>query len=157
MYEDNSLDICGGLSSAGWARARQRYAGEYISGPWLSTDFIGFNVSRRPFDDQRVRRAFALATDRESLAHVALRGHAFPATGGLVPPGMPGHSPGIGLTYDPEAARHLLAEAGYPGGRGFPAIDCLARDDPGFDLLSQHLEAQWLENLGVEITWQQIE
>jgi ABC-type oligopeptide transport system substrate-binding subunit/tetratricopeptide (TPR) repeat protein len=157
MYEEDHLDICGGLSPAEWARARQRYAGEYISGPWLSTDFIGFDVSRPPFDDRRVRRAFTLATDREALADVTLRGYAFPATGGLVPPGMPGHSPGIGLSYDPEAARRLLAEAGYPGGRGFPAIDCLARDDPGHDLLSEHLHAQWLENLGVEIAWQQIE
>jgi oligopeptide transport system substrate-binding protein len=157
MYEENRLDICGGLSPVEWARARQRYVGEYISGPWLSTDFIGFDVSRPPFDDQRVRRAFTLATDQETLAHVALRGYAFPATGGLVPPGMPGHSPEIGLPYDPEAARRLLAEAGYPGGRGFPTVDCLARDDPGHDLLCEHLAAQWLENLRVEITWEQIE
>ena len=70
---------------------------------------------------------------------------------------MPGHSPGIGLPYDPESARHLLAEAGYPGGRGFPGLECLARDDPGFDLLCEHLQTQWLENLGVEIAWKQIE
>jgi len=157
MYEENRLDICGGLPPAEWARARQRYAGEYVSGPWLSVDFVGFDVSRPPFDDRRVRLAFTLATDQETLAHVALRGYAFPATGGLVPPGMPGHSPGIGLPYDPEAARRLLAEAGYPGGRGFPAMDCLARDDPGHDLLCEYLAAQWLENLGIEITWQEIE
>jgi oligopeptide transport system substrate-binding protein len=157
MYGEDRLDICGDLPPVEMDRARQRYAGEYVSGPLLSTDFIGFDVSRPPFDDRRVRRAFTLATDQEMLAHVALRGYAFPATGGLVPPGMPGHSPGIGLPYDPEAARRLLAEAGYPGGRGFPAIDCLARDDPGHDLLCEHLAAQWLENLGVEITWQEIE
>jgi len=157
MYGEDRLDICGGLPPLEMNRARQRYAGEYVSGPLLSTDFIGFDVSRPPFDDRRVRRAFTLATDRETLAHVALRGYAFPAMGGLVPPGMPGHSPGGGLPYDPEAARRLLAEAGYPGGRGFPAIDCLARDDPGHDLLGEYLQAQWLENLGVEITWQEIE
>jgi oligopeptide transport system substrate-binding protein len=70
---------------------------------------------------------------------------------------MPGHSPGIGLAYDPDAARHLLDEAGYPGGRGFPAIACIARDDPGHNLLCEHLQAQWLESLGVEITWEEIE
>jgi ABC-type oligopeptide transport system substrate-binding subunit/DNA-binding SARP family transcriptional activator len=157
MYEEDRLDICGSLPPAEMNRARQRYAGEYVSGPLLSTDFIGFDVSRPPFDDRRVRQAFTLATDREMLADVTLRGYAFPATGGLVPPGMPGHSPGIGLPYDPEAACHLLAEAGYPGGRGFPTIDCLARDDPGHDLLCEYLQAQWRENLGVEITWQEIE
>jgi oligopeptide transport system substrate-binding protein len=157
MYEDDQIDIGSGLPLGELARARQRYAGEYVSVPWLSTDFVGFDVSRPPFDDQRVRQAFALATDREMLADVALRGYAFPAAGGLVPLGMPGHSPGIGLSYDPAAARQLLAEAGYPGGRGFPAIKCLARDDPGFDLSCEYLQAQWLENLGVEIAWRQIE
>jgi|GEM_PF-418911 len=157
MYEENRLDIFCDLPPAEMNRARQRYAGEYVSGPRLSIDFIGFDVRRPPFDDQRVRRAFTLATDRETLADVTLRGYAFPATGGFVPPGMPGHSPGIGLAYDPGAARHLLAEAGYPGGRGFPAIACIARDDPGHDLLCEHLQAQWLESLGVEITWEKIE
>jgi ABC-type oligopeptide transport system substrate-binding subunit/DNA-binding SARP family transcriptional activator len=156
-YEQDHLDICGDLPPADMNRARQRYAGEYVSGPRLSIDFLGFDVTRPPFDDRRVRQAFALATDRETLADVTLRGYAFPATGGFVPPGMPAHSPGIGLPYDPEGARHLLAEAGYPGGRGFPAMDCLARDDPGHDLLREYLGAQWLEILGVETTWEEIE
>ncbi|MFC2036554.1 ABC transporter substrate-binding protein [Chloroflexota bacterium] len=137
-------------------RARQRHAGEYVSGPRLSIDFVGFDVGRPPFDDQRVRQAFTLATDREALADVTLRGYAFPATGGFVPQGMPGHSPGIGLPYDPVVARRLLAEAGYPGGRGFPAIECVARVDPGHDLLREYLQAQWLESLGIEITWEEI-
>ncbi len=159
MYEQDHLDTLPlvSLPPAERDRARQRHAGEYMSGPWLSSDLIGFDVTRPPFDDPRVRRAFTLAIDRETLAHVTLRGYAFPATGGLVPPGMPGHSPGIGLPYDPQGARQLLAQAGYPNGRGFPAIDCLARDDPGHDLPSEYLRAQWRDNLGVEITWREIE
>ncbi len=159
MYEDDELDILplDSLPPAERDQARQRYAAEYVSGPWLSTDFVGFDTNRTPFDDPRVRRAFVLATDRGTLADVTLRGYAFPATGGLVPPGMPGHSPGIGLPYDPEEAQRLLAEAGYPGGQGFPVVDCLARGDAGHDLLGEYLKSQWRENLGVEITWQQIE
>jgi len=157
MYEEHKLDICDGLPIAVLAGARQRFAGDYLFGPWMSTDFLGFDVSRPPFHDVRVRRAFGLATDRETLSDIILRGYAFPATGGFLPPGMPGHSPGISLPYDPEAARNLLAEAGYPGGRGFPTIDCLARDDPGHDLACKYLQAHWLENLGVEITWNKVE
>jgi oligopeptide transport system substrate-binding protein len=156
MYEENRLDIFCDLPPAEMSRARHRYAGEYVSGPRLSIDFVGFDVSRPPFDDPRVRRAFTLATDREALADVTLRGYAFPATGGFVPPGMPGHSPGIGLPYDPETARQLLADAGYPGGRGFPALDCIARNDPGHDLMCDYLQAQWLATLGVEIDWQEV-
>jgi ABC-type oligopeptide transport system substrate-binding subunit/DNA-binding SARP family transcriptional activator len=152
-YEENEVDICGDLPLTELARARQRFAAEYVSKPWLITDFLAFDVRRPPFDDRRVRRALALATNRETLADVILRGYAFPAMGGLVPPGMPGHSPDIGLPYDPEAARSLLAEAGYPGGRGFPAIDCLARDDPGHDLACEYLQALWMENLGIHVGW----
>ena len=119
---------------------------------------MGFDVSRPPFDDPRLRQAFAHAVDRDSLADVVLRGYEFPATGGFVPPGMPGHSAGIGLPYDPERARRLLAEAGYPGGRGFPAVDWLVPLLPrDLDSESQYLQAQWRENLGIEIAWETVE
>jgi ABC-type oligopeptide transport system substrate-binding subunit len=160
MYDDNHADACffGLLPQAEWDLARQRHAEEYVSAPSLSTLYIGFDVSRPPFDDPRVRRAFTLAADRQTLADVAMRGYVFPATGGLVPPGMPGHSPGIGLPYDPEGARHLLAEAGYPGGRGFPALEALVAADRPFHVAAvQYLQAQWLEELGVEITWHPME
>ena len=155
-YQEDALDICIGLPFADLASARQRFAGDYVSGPWISTNFLGFDVTRPPFNDRRVRRAFAMATDREMLADVILRGYAFPATGGQVPPDMPGHSPGINLRYDPETARRLLVEAGYPDGQSLPVIECLTRDDPGHDLASEFLEAQWLEILGVKIHWKQI-
>jgi oligopeptide transport system substrate-binding protein len=160
MYDDNHVDVCSFdlLPQAAWDLARQRYAEEYVSAPVLITLYIGFDVNRPPFDDPRVRRAFALATDRQTLADVALKDYVFPATGGFVPPGMPGHSPGIALPYDPEAARHLLAEAGYPGGRGFPVLDALVPADRPFHVgSSPYLQAQWLEELGVEITWSHME
>ena len=155
IYEDNRLEtfhFAHLLPPADWDRARQRYAGEYVSGPALMTFYIGFDVSRPPFDDRRVRRAFALATDRETLADVAMRGYISPATGGFVPPGMPGHSPGIGLPYDPEGARYLLAEAGYPDGCGFPVLESLAANWPYVAPTFEYLQARWMENLGTEIT-----
>jgi ABC-type transport system substrate-binding protein len=79
MYEDNDLDtfFFEHLPAAEWGRARQRYADEYISGPELATYYIGLDVDQPPFDDPRVRRAFTLATDREKLAHVTIRGYLF--------------------------------------------------------------------------------
>ncbi|MDH4209368.1 MAG: peptide ABC transporter substrate-binding protein, partial [Anaerolineae bacterium] len=150
LYEDNSLDVLtlNGLPLPEMDRARHRHAGEYVPVPALFTTYVGFDVSLAPFADPRVRRAFALATDRETLAHVTMRGYEFPATGGLVPPGMPGHSPGIGLPYDLERARHLLAEAGYSGGVGFPEVACMARAHEPY---TQYLAALWRENLGVDI------
>jgi oligopeptide transport system substrate-binding protein len=112
---------------------------------------VAFDVRRAPFDDPRVRRAFAYAVDRETLAGVTLGGYYSPASGGLVPPGMPAHSPGIGLPYSPERARDLLAEAGYPGGRGFPTVDFVTLS--GRHAMGEHLHMQWRENLGVELQW----
>ena len=156
-YQDDSLDLLylAYVPPAERYSARQRYAGDYIAGPMLWSQYVCFDLTRHPFDDRRVRRAFTLGTDRETLAHVVHRGHLFPATGGLVPPGMPGHSPGIGLPYDPEEARKLLAQVGYSDGRDFPPLHCLAVS--GFQDLTEWLKAQWLENLGVDIVWTELE
>jgi ABC-type oligopeptide transport system substrate-binding subunit len=72
-----------------------------------------------PLADLRVRRAIAMAIDRQSLAR---RWGMRPATGGIVPPGVAGYTPGLALPYDREQARRLLAEAGYPEGQAFPQL-----------------------------------
>jgi ABC-type oligopeptide transport system substrate-binding subunit/DNA-binding SARP family transcriptional activator len=130
--------------------ARQRHAADYVSSPWLATIFVGFDASQPPFDDPRLRRAFVHAIDRETLADMVMRGSVFPGTGGFVPPGMPGHSAGTALPHDPDRAQRLLAEAGYPSGRGFPVVDALIFRGA----VPEYLRAQWRENLGVEIRWQ---
>jgi ABC-type oligopeptide transport system substrate-binding subunit/class 3 adenylate cyclase len=157
MYETDRLDVLNlaDLPPSERDRARQRHAGEYVSVPWLLTDYMGFDVSRPPFSDLRVRRAFLLATDRERLADAVLGGYVSPGTGGFVSPGMPGYSAGIGLPYDPEQARQILAEAGYPGGRSFPTVDSLVPH--GRESLSEYLQAQWREDLGVETAWEIME
>jgi ABC-type oligopeptide transport system substrate-binding subunit/class 3 adenylate cyclase len=153
MYEAGDLDFVSfGGTPLERDRARRRHAGEYVSAPMLGATYVGFDVSRSPFDDPRVRRAFALATDKMTLADVVLRGYEFPASGGFVPPGMPGHSAGIAPLYDPEQARGLLAQAGFPGGHGFPVVDAWTWQ--GIKNRAECLQEQWGENLGVEIAWE---
>ena len=153
MYEAGNLDMLGldALLPSEWDRTRRRHVGEYVSAPESATHYVGFDVSRPPFDDPRVRRAFALATDKTTLANAVLGGYESPATGGFVPPSLPGHSAGIGLGYDPISARQLLAEASYPEGRGFPHVDACARERVRPQ--AEYLQAQWRENLGIEIPW----
>lgn len=156
-YEAGNLDVLylSRLSLSDRERARQWYADEYVFGPALDTTYVGFNVSRPPFSEARVRQALALAVDQETLANVVLGGYDSPALGGFVPPGMPGHSPDIGLPYDPARARQLLAEAGYPGGRGFPAVEWLIK--PQQEPTAEYLQTQWREQLGLQLTWQIVE
>jgi oligopeptide transport system substrate-binding protein len=153
-YEAGDLDVYypWELASPDMDRARQRHAGEFVLEPWLHTIYLAFNTSQPPFDDIRVRRALALGIDRETLASVALGGFVVPATGGFVPPGMAGHSPGIALPYDPQGARELLAEAGYPGGRRFPPIVCLTLPATVPQEHAAYLRQAWLEELSVQVT-----
>jgi oligopeptide transport system substrate-binding protein len=156
MYEDDTLDILGlvDFPSEQWDHARRRYAWEYISAPESATHYVGLDVSRPPFDDPRVRRAFALAIDKTTLANKVLGGYLFPAAGGFIPPSVPGHVAGIGLPYDPEQAQNLLAEAGYPGGHGFPKVEACARDRNRPQ--TEYIQVQWRENLGVDVAWEML-
>jgi oligopeptide transport system substrate-binding protein len=155
-YETGKLDILGisMFPPKEIVVARQRFAGEYISKASLTTFFIGFDTRRPPFDDVRVRRAFAMAVDREFAANINGMGLALPATGGFIPPGMPGHLPGLALPFQPEAARRLLAEAGYPGGRGFPSIQSCF---PKGNFVKALFDEPWRKNLGVDIPLEQFE
>ncbi|HZC33324.1 MAG TPA: peptide ABC transporter substrate-binding protein [Candidatus Bathyarchaeia archaeon] len=91
----------------------------------LSLQYYGFDTSRPPFSDVRVRQAFATAVDWRRLIALSAAGTATPATG-MVPPGIPGRSAADFLPkLDPAGARALLAQAGYPGGSGFPTTTLL--------------------------------
>jgi len=155
-YEAGCLDTVRPLLAAveQQDRIRHKYAGEYVSRPAASTSYLGFPVGQAPFDDPRLRRAFAQATDRKALPDVRLGGWASPALGGFVPPGIPGHVPDIALPYNPGRARRLLAEVGYPGGEGFPPVEWLSLLRS--QAQAENLQAQWRETLGLETQWRVI-
>jgi oligopeptide transport system substrate-binding protein len=148
LYESDSVDIAS--LSEPTIHARNRYAEEYVSEPMQTLFFVGFDTSRPPFDDVRVRRAFAMAVDRERLANEVLEGLPDPGTGGFVPPTIPGHSPGIGLPYDPAQARQLMEQAGYPDGQGL-ITDEIVWQEP-FKNVHEYMQSQWMGNLNVEVT-----
>jgi len=111
-----------------------------------------------PFKDRRVRQAFAHAIDKDAVIKLALKGTATRANG-IIPPGVPGHNPAFkGLAYDPVRARKLLAEAGFPGGKGFPKLTISFRQ--GYKYIEDSVVAirsDLKRNLGIECDIQQIE
>jgi peptide/nickel transport system substrate-binding protein/oligopeptide transport system substrate-binding protein len=90
--------------------------------PTLSLLYIGFNTRLKPFDDARVRRAFRYALNTERIVREITKMGSIPADG-VLPLGMPGHDPDLKrYYYDPDKAKQLLAEAGYPNGLGLPTV-----------------------------------
>jgi oligopeptide transport system substrate-binding protein len=120
---------------------------------FLATYFYRFNTTRKPFDDPRVRRALTAAIDRESIVRRITRGGETPATA-FTPPGIPGYTPPPGTGYDPELARRLLAEAGFPGGRGFPRASILYNKTELNEQIAVEIQGMWRRELGIEVELQ---
>jgi oligopeptide transport system substrate-binding protein len=116
--------------------------------PLLATYYYLLNTKFKPLDDVRVRRALALAIDREEITRTALAAGEVPAYS-LVPPGMPGYESKPFGREDVAEAQRLLAEAGYPGGRGFPKIDILYNTHEAHQTIAQLVRKQWERNLGI--------
>jgi len=123
---------------------------DYHKEPYLGTYFYRFNCKRKPFEDPRVRRAFHLALDKAKICTYVLHGEYQPATT-FVPPMIPPYKPPDGLATDPEKAAKLLAEAGYPNGKGFPRVTLVyntTRQNEQISVVAQHM---WKKVLGVDV------
>ena len=124
---------------------------DYHAAPFLGNYFIRYNVTKKPFTDPRVRLAFSLVIDKPYLTEQITRAGEVPAES-LVPPGTAGYQPPAGLGRDPERARKLLAEAGFPGGAGFPIVYYLFKGDSDLDHnIGIELQAMLKRELGVNI------
>lgn len=123
---------------------------DYRKTPYLGTYFFRFNCTRKPFDDPRVRMAFHLAFDKAKLCEHVLHGQYDPATS-FVPPMLPPYVSPKGPGYDPARAAALLAEAGYPGGKGFPRVSLIYNTSKRHEEIAEVAQEMWKKNLGVEI------
>lgn len=105
---------------------------------------------RPPFDNRTVRRAFAYAIDRQAIVTVALKGSGKPATS-FIPPDMPGHDAKAEPNFNPARARQLLAEAGFPEGRGLPKVTMTFASVGNNPAVATMLKEQWKQHLGVDV------
>jgi len=136
--------------------ARERYGDEFRSEPYIGSRFLRCNVTRGPLDDPRVRMALSKAIDREKLIDLLFQDDRQPATG-IVPPFGDYEAAGV-VGYDPEGARALLAEAGYPEGRGFPSgVGFMTTDRDDARMFAEALDGMWRKELGIRVTIQQYE
>lgn len=122
--------------------------------PSLDTNFIVFNTRKPPFDDPKVRQAFAMAIDRQKVVDVVYRKMSIPADS-ILPPGMPGYTdPNNKIQYDPAQAKQLLAQSKYAG--KLPDVTWTTVGGGGSAAQDvQAITAMLKENLGANVSIQQ--
>jgi oligopeptide transport system substrate-binding protein len=119
--------------------------------PYLGTYFYRFNVKKPPFNDVRVRRALSMSINRQQIVDAVTKGGEIPAFN-LTPRNTLGYTPQVKIPFDIEQARKLLAEAGYPGGKGFPTSDILYNTSEGHRKIAVAIQQMWKKELGINIT-----
>lgn len=126
---------------------------QLITGPYLNTEYLGFNLkpsNNNPLLDKRIRQAINYGFDRKKMMKYLRNDMGYAGTAGFVPRGMPSHCPERtgGYDYDPQKALHLLAEAGYPNGKGLPAITLTVSAQ--YADLCQYIQHE-LEEIGITL------
>ncbi|MCB0395666.1 MAG: ABC transporter substrate-binding protein [Flavobacteriales bacterium] len=129
--------------------------------PAMGTQYYGFLQTDKVFNDIRVRKAFSYAIDRKKIINYTLRGEGIPGNYGFVPPifdrgtnsAKAYNSEGIrGYEYNPEKAKQLLAEAGYPEGRGFPPVTLQLNSGGARNIqVAEVVQNMLVDNLGINV------
>jgi len=123
----------------------------------LTIQYYGFLTSGKIFSDPRVRQAFNYAIDREKILKYVLQGSSTePAIYGIVPPVMPNYDSKVikGYSYDPDKARKLMEEAGFPNGKGFPEVTLNINEGGGRNTQVAEAVQNMLKEIGVTVKLQ---
>jgi oligopeptide transport system substrate-binding protein len=165
MFRSGELDVTNALPLAKVETYQKNQPEILRTDPTIATEFIRFNTTRKPFDDARVRLAFAYAIDREALVkHVLKGGQTLAET--FVPPNLGGYVYGTHAktavaatrhSYDPARAKALMAEAGYPNGAGFPAVTMIFDTNDNNRRYCEALQDMWKTTLGVQVQLQNMD
>ena len=169
MFKDGKLDMITSLPSQSIKEMVETQIQDFQSAPpkylldnaaEMITQYYTFNVTRPPFDNPKVRKAFNLAINRKKIVEDVLNNQAFgPGVNGFTPPTFPGYdiSKIKGYDYDVVAAKKLLAEAGYPNGRAFPPVKIILNSGGARNTnVVVEVQKQLLENLNVNIDFEVI-
>lgn len=145
------------LSPSGVLKAKYTDRIRLVSQPYLNTEYLGILydsenpvIQKSPLKDIRVRKALNMGFDRNKMIKYLRNGIGQPGTAGIIPAGLQGHpaNPQYGYSYDPAMAAKLLADAGYPSGKGLPPIT-ISTNASYLDI-SQFIQSQ-LSQLGFNI------
>lgn len=122
----------------------------------LAVYFYRLNTTRKPLDDPRVRHALNMAIDKQQIVNEVTRAGQIPAAS-IVPPYLTQYQSPQGDSYNPQRARELLAEAGFPGGRGMPTLSILYNTSESHRAIAEVIQQQWQNNLNVKASLENME
>jgi oligopeptide transport system substrate-binding protein len=155
-FRSGQLHTTYGLPMAKVATYRAHRPVDFRVDPVLADFFLFMNVTRPPLDNPKLRLALACGVDREKLIRDVTYGVYLPIRC-LTVPNCGGYTCRAQIPDDFAKARQLLAEAGYPGGKGLPSIEIqTAQDEIGLRLV-EAIQSMWLKELGVHVTIVQME
>ncbi|MBA62714.1 MAG: peptide-binding protein [Planctomycetaceae bacterium] len=129
---------------------------DFVSTPFLACYFYRVNTSKPPLDNPLVRKALNMAIDKQTIVDSIVKGGQVPARS-FVPPGMNGYQSAYCGEYDVEQAKLLLAEAGYPNGKGLPTIEILYNTADSHRDIAEVIQQDWKKNLGVDVSLRNLE
>ena len=154
MYQGGKLHITNNVPPEMLAFARSTNSQDFCQDSYYCSIFYRLNTTRGPLRDWRVRRALHLAIDRDSLVNKVVRGAGKPADI-FTPPGAgyAAQAPSTPATQAEreEQARQLLAEAGYPQGKGFPILELMTTSRDVQRVMAETIQAMWEKVLGIHI------
>jgi oligopeptide transport system substrate-binding protein len=150
-YKNGELDMIAlAAEDRATAEADPVLSKEIIDVPGQCTFYLGMHNQKPPFDNIKVRQAFAQAFDREAYVRDVLQGLGKP-TQSFIPPGFPGYEASDQWAFNPDAAKATLAEAGFPNGQGLPEVkmtySSTARNKVRFEWIAN----QFKQNLGIDV------
>jgi oligopeptide transport system substrate-binding protein len=155
-YRSGQLHVTYGLAPDKIPAWRAEAPQQLRVDPFLETFFLSFNTAKPPLDNVKLRQALSLAIDRTALTRDALRGSVTVAHE-FTPPDTAGYTAAPALQTDPAAARQLLAEAGFPGGRGLPPLELQVKADDVHRISAEAIQQMWQKELGITVTLAQLE
>lgn len=151
-YRSNELDLAGvAAEDLRTVESDPELKAQVSDLPGSCTFYFSFNTRKPPFDDIKVRQAFARSFDREAYIRDVQR-IGTPASGGFIPPGFPGHDPqDDGQKFDPILAKKLLSESRYAGRPELQNIKLTYPTGGRTKIRIEWVQQQWKANLGIEV------
>jgi oligopeptide transport system substrate-binding protein len=158
LWLNNEVDLSGAIPDAELQGFLEEFPDEADQVADLTVFYIGFRMTKPPFDNIHVRRAFSAAFDRATFVETVRQGQGLPMKH-FAPPGIFGAAPinEVGVGFDIEYAQAQMAEAGYPNCDGFPVVTLLGYSGQNTLNWIEFAQANWSENLGCDPSLIQVE